>query len=453
MLTNTRGPVLHPQEQWLERMARTSVVLLILVGLLAAPSAAGSSSAMQSTDGTQDPETSDAEAAKPEFTPPGKRRAINGVASITGLTYLVFPSAPDQAYQLEFTYVFPDRVRWHMAPKVEGSDPEEKNNRPLRRTQNERLANRGSRRLMYRFGAGAWSIEPGQTSSAPYEGDQQRITLLQFELRRCALIWPAEFEWATDGQLRRTEIEGLGTLEVELDEESGLPLLMRSIDADGTVREEYKSIQWQERQPDADAKTPPAPKSWQLHVAGKHIWTEEFQNLRTGLRYNDAFFKPFDRRKKTRMVSSPQDGVEQIEIPRLSVWREDLSAEAKADWNLALEQARKAIAIWKPQLEGTDMLLDERPAFLLDDQGKPLRLELRMKGVADYPPARWFTQWGIPALRQARVGTDGLDENLIKRVSSKAPKSMAASTALLVVQLTASGAGVTQLMVPLISIR
>ena len=151
---------------------------------------------------TADEETTPGEAkpAEPEFTPPPRRRAIDGIGSVTSVSTLTFPSQPDLVYQLDATYVFPQRARWRMAPHVK---PEK--TKPGK-TKLETTQQRQSRRLQYRCGDGVWTTPLGKTASEAYAGDEKRKTLLQFELRRVALIWPAELEWTGEGQTRRVEL-------------------------------------------------------------------------------------------------------------------------------------------------------------------------------------------------------------------------------------------------------
>lgn len=381
----------------------------------------------------------EAKPAEPEFTPPPRRRAIDGIGSVTSVSTLTFPSQPDLVYQLDATYVFPQRARWRMAPYVK---PEKA--KPGK-TKVETTQQRQSRRLQYRCGDGVWTTPLGKTASEAYEGDEKRKTLLQFELRRLALIWPGELEWTGEGQTRRAELPDLGVLEAQLDETSGRPTSLSSSAPDGSAGETLSKIEWST--PEEGQRTWPV--SWQLELDGQLIWKETFVKVIGGLKYNEAFFLPFDRRvRKGARSGVAADNIQHIQVPEVAVWRQDLSKEARTDWDLALKEAREALAGWTPVFEGSRLTLDPRPCFLLNQEAQPTRIELHLTNMPADPPTGWFAQGGFKAVRAIMTGLDSLDAASLRRLQARVPEGHQPGGPWVVVQLTESGVGLTQVIFP-----
>lgn len=381
-----------------------------------------------------------AETPEPGFEKPAQRKAIAGLGSVAGLSKMTFPSQPDLVYQLESIYVFPDRARWRIAPFQPALEQGQ------RQKKSETLKARRSRRLQFRFGTGVWTIEPTKTGSRAYTGEEVAKTLLQLELRRVAMIWPAELEWKVDGTSQRAPLKDLGHLVAEMHPETQRPVRIKSMGANGEVFEELTNIKWTKEE-----KTERYwPASWDLHAAGKRVWSEEFLSVRGGLKYNDAFFVPFDRRESGIVSVTATSEIQQIQVPELPVWRQELTAESKADWKVALKQARKALDEWKTTLKDGPHELDPRPVFLLDSQARPFRLELRLKANSDLPPWGWYPQGGYPATRLLMAGLEQVNAKQIRRLQAMLPPNYGAGSTCLVVQLTETGAGVCQLIVPAI---
>jgi hypothetical protein len=385
-----------------------------------------------------------------QLVPPGKRRAIAGLASLGGRTLVTFPSQPDVQQDLEFDYVFPGRARWRMSPSVEEPADQKGNKksqaRSTQQTQRAKELRRRQRHQMFRFGNGAWTILPGSTASTRHEGEDYRIHVLRFEMRRLALIWPGELEWTTDEGIRRSELTGLGSIEVRLGAEDQLPLEVRSFDPDGTVREEFKNIKWKAPAKEGDRAEP---VSWDLHFQGTHVWTEVFKSMRWGGRLNDAFFKPKDRFPGSGTRANRSVDYTRIEIPEVAVWLEDLKPEGKEDWDAAVQQARDAVERWRPILAESDLVLDEYPVFHLNREGKPLRLELRLKVLPDYPPDGWIAQGGLAGLRRMGVGVGLANRNGIASLRAGCPDDLRPLPATLAIQLLENSVGIAQLVVPM----
>ncbi len=377
-----------------------------------------------------------------ELLPPGKRRAIQGMGSVVGLSKVTFPSQPGVQQDLECSYAFPDRARWRMTPSSDEAEGKQQGRNGMR----SRPQGRTARHQMFRFGNGGWTILPGNDTSEQHEGEALRIHMLRFELRRLALIWPGELTWTSEENSQRVVLEGLGKLEVQLDPATQRPILMRSIDPDGSVREEFKNIQW--NAPDEERKRF-EPASWDLHFQGTHVWTETFLRFTWGGRLTEAFFQPNDRFQGGRMKASGSSDAERLEIPEVAVWREDLNPEAKTDWDQAIQQARQAMERWRPILEEGGFMLDEYPVFRLSKDGDPLRLELRLKDLPDYPPEGWFAQGGLDGLRRMGVGLDLASKNSVISLRGRTPSGHISMDPYLAVQLLENGVGITQLVMPI----
>jgi hypothetical protein len=375
---------------------------------------------------------------------PPRRKAINGLGSLSSVSVLTFPEQEGITYELQATYIFPARVRWRMAPFTP-PEPGLKKRGSLKETPEERRA----RRLQFRCGDGVWTIAPGKTESEAYTGTDKQQTLMQFELRRCAMIWPAELEWKSTpepSESKRAEIPGLGFIEVELDPASGRPSAMRSQNVQGTTLESLADIQWQE----ADDKGRVWPKSWQLKVGGTVIWNEAFKKVVAGRSFNDAFFLPFDRRPSHNNRALAPAPLDLIRIPEVAVWRQSLSPEAKKDWKIAIAEARKALAGWQPVFEGSALELDPRPVLYMSSDALPSRLEVRLKSLPDRPPEGWIAQGGYKAMRRIVTGVESIDKKELNRIMASVPSDRHPGTPYGIVQLTESGTGLVQIILPVL---
>ena len=136
-----------------------------------------------------------------EVRPPGPQAPVSGMSSLVARSHLEFPGLPDQPHVLDATYAFPERARWRIAPRPKPTAPGKRQSAEVRRQD---------RRMRFRWGDGVWAVEPGETGSRRFEGEDRRLALLRIEMRRVALMWPAELEWKGEGAERVALLPGVG---------------------------------------------------------------------------------------------------------------------------------------------------------------------------------------------------------------------------------------------------
>ncbi len=407
---------------------RPLAALIVVAALLGAPRAA----AQTPGEAPADDAPPKAQAAPESLRLPGRRRAIGGLAGFVSRSKLVYPALPDTPFQLEATYLFPERARWLIQPwpkpGPDGGAPQP--------------SDRRQRTLRFQFGAGAWALEAGEPTSRLFIDEELRLTRLQLELRRVAMTWPAEHEWVAAGDTLRVSLEGLGVLVAILGED-GRPRELASQDEDGTKRERLAELRWSE--PAAEgARVWPA--GWDFHYGDALVWHETIESVTMPGKISELYFLPPDRRGPGARVSLPPGALQRVDLPAVAAWSEELGEAARDDWPLALAAARAALARWEATL-GSEVVA-ERPAFHLDATGRPVRLELRLRSVPETLPEGWRTAAAGPAIRRILAGLDGVDAAAIRALGEELAPTERPGTAHLVVQLVGDGAGLTQLIVP-----
>jgi hypothetical protein len=380
------------------------------------------------------PEAGASDATQEPLEAPGEPRAIAGVASISCLSRLEFPGVPDQPHRLEASYVFPDRARWRISPAA--PEPPEAGEPGTPRSRPE------VRRLRYRWGTGLWEIEPGEQASRRFRAEELRLALLQTELRRVALIWPAELQWSGEGDLRCATLAGVGTFLARLDSEGGRPVELESRDFDGTVRERLEAISWRVEGEHT------WPVRWNLVADGNLIWHETIESVKTGRKLLDAYFLPVDRRAGRVPVRAALNEIEEIDVPRCRALRSSLCGEPRGNWDKAIEFGVLELAKWRSTLEGTKYVLDDRLHFYVDGDCKPIQLEIRLRSGLDAYSPEWVLQGGCRAVRSVFAGVGGLSAQQLRRLASSFPKNLQPGPPYVVVQVTDAGAGLTQLVLP-----
>ncbi len=360
--------------------------------------------------------------------PPGRRRAVDGLAGFTSRSRLVFPDLPDRPFRLDATHVFPDRARWLIEPW------------PAEDTAPATPPDRRARSLRFLFGEALWSVEPGASGSRAFEGEERRLARLQLELRRVATTWPADLEWSGEGTLRTAVLAGVGRLEARLAGD-GRPESLASSDPDGTARERLVAIRW--REPDADGGRT-WPSGWELHVGERLVWRETLVEVAPAAKVSELYFVPPDRQGAGARVSLPSAAPTRLDLPAVARWSRPLSPAERAGWGPAVAAARAELERLSAELGER---LSPRPVFELDPRGRPVTLELRLEGDPEALPEGWSRRPPGPAWRSVRVGTEGL-EAALDALRQAADEGERLGAPHLVAQLTPAGVGLTQLVLP-----
>jgi hypothetical protein len=307
-------------------------------------------------------------------TAPGPRVGIEGIAGFMATSEVVFAGAPDQPHRLEFVYLFPDRARWLLAAE-----------------------DAAARVLYYRFGERSWRVDAAGKASVEVEEDELDTTLLQMELRRAVLHFPAGLAWEEreDGSRRapvrarsKAKARPIGHLEARLDGEGALASISVH-DGGGELVESLTVTAWRTTRG----------RAWpgELVLANQDgvVWHETLGEVETRVHLVDDFFRPADRRRLrgTHVV----DGrvVRALDLPAVTYRRYPL--EEGAEWSAALAASRAHIAAAGRELVGTNLGLDPVPAFELDDEARPVACLVRLQTAAP-PPEGWSRRSDRPGL-------------------------------------------------------
>ncbi len=296
-----------------------------------------------------------------------KRAKIDGVSSLMTRSRLVFRDAPDKPHILETTYVFPGRARWWMG--IEGGD----------------LA---GRLLRYRHGTAMFGIAPSTSESVKLQGLSAIELERQVNLRQALFLWPHGFEWQDvgGGAVKVADIDRAGSLVANLDE-TGKPISMSSLDADGKPMETLTAIKWKKA---ARTRRNQEPRSWphtmRLLAEGGVIWDEEVLAVETNTRFVDAFFVPPDRRRLAPRMQVEGTVPQSVDLPsctqRRVPLREGLTLAKAIEF--ADERNRAEAA----DFDKAGYTLALYPLIEFDSAGRPTALLQRLEGAPD-PPAGW----------------------------------------------------------------
>ena len=151
------------------------------------------------------------------------------------------------------------------------------------------------------------------------------------------------------------------------------------------------------------------------------IWLETFEEVESGGKFLESYFIPPDRREGNGPTSLQSNNVETCELVRTCVWRGPLSAPAREDWSLALEEGRSAVARWNAKFEGAEPVLDTRPCFSLDSEGMPTEIELQLRSYPPKPPEGWTERPAVSALRVVGSGLPSLRPASLKKMLARIP--------------------------------
>jgi hypothetical protein len=291
------------------------------------------------------------------------RRPIAGFAGLQTRSRLVFRTEPDKPHILSATFMFPERVRLHMALEQGKS--------------NDRV-------LVYRCGPRGYSVAAREAVSEELLGAELAQLLLQTELRRALFLWPDGIAWQGEGRERSAPIAGLGSLHALVDAD-GRPSAMHSLDTDAAAAESLRAIRWKtqgRRQ---------FPAHFELWASDNLIWVEDVERVETALNYIDAFFLPPDRRGGGE--DGPQGRANSIDVAAAFECRIELPEQAPPAWSECFAAAEKSRALWISRGLG----LHSEDCLELDAKGSPRAIVLRSHEVAAEHAAAWTWREEEPA--------------------------------------------------------
>jgi len=411
-------------------LAAWSLALLALPtpGPAPTPSDQGGGAPRQEVERAEE-EDENVEPAPEPPRPPGRRRAVGGLGAVHCSSTITLDAQPDSPLRLETTYAFPDRVRWSMS-NAKATDPRQ-------------------RRQWFRFGTALWRIDPGSERSIPSPPEERALTLLQMELRRVALVWPADLEWTTAEGIATARLAGLGELRAELDAATGRPsaLELRVLEeGDGAAGEpshveRFEELRWREQ---AEREWP---SSWVISVDGARVGRETFDELRPGGRYLDAYFQPVDRRDSS---AAPAAETRKIALaPRIARRK---ALEAGVGWPAAFATADEELERCRKALAGSGWHLSTHPAFEVDREGRPTAVVLRLEEGTEGPlPEGWQRLEGGEGLSVLMRGLRGLTAARLEDLATEIPAGRRGGVPYARVERADGKIGLVQLVLPILA--
>lgn len=274
-------------------------------------------------------------------------QSIAGLSGFESVSTLRYASAPDRPHRLRATYVFPDRVRWHLSAGEES---------------------RLERHLHYRFGEQVYRVAPRSADSIELADEDRRDVLRQMELRRAVMLWPDGFAWKGDGTERTVDLLALGSLRARFAAGSDAPPVeVSAVDAAGKPIDALRALTWRA----VDRRSWPA--SAELWHAGELVWRETIDSVQTSTRFIDSYFTPGDRRDPVTRGARPGQ-VHDLEIPETCSLRVALSPGAS--WDAARAELDRLRTKWSEELKPLE--LDRASTFELSADGAPTACVLRL---------------------------------------------------------------------------
>lgn len=284
-------------------------------------------------------------------TDPGPRQRVGGLLALQARSEVHFhvpEGLPAPApHQIVVTFAFPDRARWRLEPSA---------GRP------------GGRRIVYRFGASAWVLEPDQARSRPVAGEESADLLGVLELRRALLLWPHGVAWKGLGRERRAELPEGRTLVAHLDPGGERPGSIECLDPGGKLLGRFAGVEWTQR----EGRTWPGRFDFELE--GGPVWSEDLAEIELDVRHVDAFFQPHDARPAAPVGAARPALL--VEVARQRIRRVDLPVAC--DWTAAQERFSGLLAEESARL--APLTLDGSLRVEVDPNGAPVALLLLLVG-------------------------------------------------------------------------
>ena len=285
--------------------------------------------------------------------PPGTGAPVASVRATSRVHYI---SAPDRPHQLTATFLGAERARVEL--------------RLPAGTTGERLieTRRAGRVGRFDFGGKLWS---------ELAGPERADALRRLALRRAALLFPDGVEWepgtpradGREGIEYRAQPEPEVVLRATLDGQAGLE---RVAVFDGAGREQEALL----------VRTTTTigdrlwPRDMELEIGGVRVWQETVLGVQLGVQFVDSYFAPEGEQRGGR--NRDVHGV-LVDLPRSFVLRRELEP-AERGWAAARARAVVWLAEAEERAQRGGPVVDPRPTFELDGDGRPVAVLLRQVG-------------------------------------------------------------------------
>jgi len=281
--------------------------------------------------------------------------------SLRATSRVLYVAAPDQPHQLTATFVGHDRARVELRlPTGETGE----------RLVETRIVERVG---IFDYGHKLWN---------ELEGEERTSALRRLVLRRATLLFPDGVSWepATDradgraGLEYRAQPEPGVVLRATLDAEAGLERVA-VLDAAGGEQEALV----------VRTTTTIGDRLWphdmELEIGGLRVWQEKVLGVQLGGNFADSYFAPEGEQRggRNRSVEAVL-----VDLPRSFVLRRELEL-AERGWTAARARAVVWLAEAEERAQRGGPVVDPRPAFELDPEGRPVAVLLRQVGALSSP--------------------------------------------------------------------
>lgn len=282
-------------------------------------------------------------------------------ANLRSTSRVLYVAAPDQPHQLTATFLGHDRARVELRlPTGETGE----------RLVETRLVDRVGR---FDYGQRLWN---------ELEGQERTGALRRLVLRRATLLFPDGVAWEpatarADGRAGldyRAQPEPDVVLRATLDAEAGLERVA-VLDAEGGEQEALV----------VRTTTTIGDRLWphdmELEIGGLRVWQETVLGVQLGGNFVDSYFAPEGEQRggRNRNVQAVL-----VDLPRGFVLRRELEP-AERGWTAARARAVVWLAEAEERAQRDGPVVDPRPAFELDPEGRPVAVLLRQVGALSSP--------------------------------------------------------------------
>ena len=328
---------------------------------------------------------------------PGPRTPIAGITGFDSLSKVRFAASPEVVHELKVTCSFPERMRWMMSAKVEGSLVRE---------------------LQYQYGDAIYRIPTGTGASQLCEGEARKEILQRMQLRRALMLYPDGFEWKGVGVERTSEMGPLGSLRAHLPADAGSrPSAIECVDPAGRTTDGYRAVTWRET---GGRSWPAAMEFWH---GEERLWAETVESVDTSSRFLESFFVPPDRREGS--TSRPVGGeIQTLEIPETCVLRTTIAAGTS--WEAALRDHEVLRATHSKRLDASGLKLEGIATFEVSEKGEPTASILRLAALPADTPEGFSREPGGRGLALSVEALVRADGTKIAELHRALPKSSTA---------------------------
>lgn len=228
----------------------------------------------------------------------------------------------------------------------------------------------GQRWVHREFEGKVYVNNPQSSKSIQLDGALATDQARHFALRQALYFWPDVGTWEKTDEHWTCSLGARGSLRAEAFL-NGRPSTLIGFDIEGRERIALRAIRWE---PQDRRHWPVAAELWSERAL---LWSESFDSAKTGLRYTNSFFVPFDQTNKGTEAGDLVIAVRRIQARPQWIQIRPLEAHER-HWTATGNWA-EATSL-KVGLAGSGWRLDPVPDLVLDAGGQPTGLRWRASG-------------------------------------------------------------------------